>query len=233
VHPWSAGLLAGPFGQFPAGLGHGHSGPVCGGADVQDRGEECVLPEVVGLPPGDLVEQVRLGAAVKRGGGEHRVLELAPVLASPRILGQEPFPRPFQGYRVCTARSCPGERIGGEAEEDFAEKGAVARMQRLQLSKQVRQSGVPGKSCEQQAPLRRPGIPDARSRARSARWRWPALRPAGGDLQVHDVLSDQARHGSAADMVGDRARTRRGDQRRDLRRNKGGAPIRLVRATPR
>jgi len=34
-----------------------------GGADVGDRGIHGVLPEVVGLPPRDLIEEVRLGSA--------------------------------------------------------------------------------------------------------------------------------------------------------------------------
>ena len=69
VPSWSAGLLAGPFGEFLAGLRHRQVGAAGGGADVQDRGEERVLPEVVGLPPSDLLKQVRLGAAVQGRGG--------------------------------------------------------------------------------------------------------------------------------------------------------------------
>ncbi len=34
------------------------------------------MPEVVGVPPGDLVEQVRFGSAVHGRGRLHRVLEL-------------------------------------------------------------------------------------------------------------------------------------------------------------
>jgi len=37
------------LGQLPTGLSHGYACPVGGGADVEDRCEEGVLPEVVGL----------------------------------------------------------------------------------------------------------------------------------------------------------------------------------------
>ena len=42
------------LGQLLACLADGHVRPAGGGADVGDRREQGVLPEVVGLPPGDL-----------------------------------------------------------------------------------------------------------------------------------------------------------------------------------
>jgi hypothetical protein len=47
-----------------------------GGADVGDRRVRGVLPEVVGLPGGDLIEQVQFGPAVDSRRGQDRVLEL-------------------------------------------------------------------------------------------------------------------------------------------------------------
>lgn len=126
--------------------------PVGSGSDIGNCGEERVLPEIVGLPPGDFTEQVRFGAAVQRRGRQHRVLELAPVPAPPGVLGQEPLPHPFQRQRIGRAGPGPGERVGGQPEEDLAGKGVVARVQRLQLAEQVRQRGVLGEAGEQDAP---------------------------------------------------------------------------------
>jgi len=38
------------------------------GADIGNGGEERALPEVVGLPTGDLIEQLQFDAAVQRRG---------------------------------------------------------------------------------------------------------------------------------------------------------------------
>jgi hypothetical protein len=57
---WAARAL----GQVLACLAHRHARPDGGGADIGDRREQGVLPEVVGLPPGDLIKQVRFGPAV-------------------------------------------------------------------------------------------------------------------------------------------------------------------------
>jgi hypothetical protein len=56
-----------------------------------DRREQGVLPEVVGLPPGDLIEQVRLGPAVEGCRGQHCVLELLVLPAMESVIGQEPL----------------------------------------------------------------------------------------------------------------------------------------------
>jgi len=55
-----------PLGQFLAHLVHRHTRAVGGDADVGNGCEQGVLPKVVSLPPGDLVEQVRLGAPAQR-----------------------------------------------------------------------------------------------------------------------------------------------------------------------
>ena len=57
---WGARAL----GQVLARLAHRHARPAGRGADAGDGREQRVLPEVVGLPPGDLLQQVRLGPAV-------------------------------------------------------------------------------------------------------------------------------------------------------------------------
>src|SRR5262249_20643492 len=64
------------LGQLLACLADGHACLAGGGADVSDRREQGVLPEVIGLPPGDLIQQVRLGSAVERRSCQDGVLEL-------------------------------------------------------------------------------------------------------------------------------------------------------------
>jgi len=76
--------------QVLACLAYRHARPAGGGADAGDRREQGVLPEVVGLPPGDLLEQVRLGPAMEGRCGQHCVLELCVLPAAEGALGQEP-----------------------------------------------------------------------------------------------------------------------------------------------
>jgi integrase len=70
---------------------HRHAHPAGGGADAGDGREQRVLPEVVGLPPGDLIRQVRFGPAMQGRCGQHRVLELRVLPAAEGALGQEPL----------------------------------------------------------------------------------------------------------------------------------------------
>ena len=65
---WLWRWVARPLGQLLACPAHGRTGPVGGGTDVGDRGVQGVLPEVIGLSPGDLVEQIRLAAPARRTG---------------------------------------------------------------------------------------------------------------------------------------------------------------------
>src|ERR1700722_14311348 len=84
---WIARALA----QVLACLAHRGARPAGGGADVGDRRVQGVLPEVVGLAPGDLIEQVRFGPAVEGGCGQDCLLELVILPAVEGALGQEPF----------------------------------------------------------------------------------------------------------------------------------------------
>src|SRR5437773_5273277 len=68
--------VAGAPGQVLACLAHRHARPAGGRADIGDRREQGVLPEVVGLPPGDLIKQVRLCPAAQRRRGQGRELKL-------------------------------------------------------------------------------------------------------------------------------------------------------------
>ena len=84
-------LGARTLGQVLARLAHRHAHPAGRGADVGDGREQRVLPEVVGLPPGDLIQQVRFGHAMQGCRGQHRVLELRVLPTAEGALGQEPF----------------------------------------------------------------------------------------------------------------------------------------------
>jgi hypothetical protein len=59
----SSGPRAVVLGQFLAYLAYRHAGSAGGGAGISDCRVQGVLPEVIGLPPGDLVKQVRLRSA--------------------------------------------------------------------------------------------------------------------------------------------------------------------------
>ena len=78
-------------GQVLACLAHWDARPAGGGADVGDRREQGVLPEVVGLSPGDLIQQVRFGPSLEGCRGQHCVLELGAFPAAEGALGQEPL----------------------------------------------------------------------------------------------------------------------------------------------
>jgi hypothetical protein len=78
-------------------LAHCDASPAGGRTDMGGRCEQRVLPEVVALPPGDLIEQVRVGPAAQRCRGEDRVLEFLVLPAAECPFGQEPLPDPFQG----------------------------------------------------------------------------------------------------------------------------------------
>jgi hypothetical protein len=91
--------------------------PAGGGTDVGHGRERRVLPEVIGLPPGDLIKQVRFGPAMQGCCGQHCVLKLAVLPASEGALGQEPLAQPLHGQRVSTAGAAAVQRVLGEAEE--------------------------------------------------------------------------------------------------------------------
>ena len=78
-------------GQVLGRLAYRHARPAGCGADVGDRREQRVLPEVVGLPPAGLLQQVRFGPALEGCRCQHRVLELRVLPAAEGALGQEPL----------------------------------------------------------------------------------------------------------------------------------------------
>ena len=100
-------------GQVLACLAYGDACLAGGGADVGDRGVEGVLPEVIGLPPGDFIEQVRLGSPVKRRRGQDCVLEFFVLAAAECGFGQELRLQVFQLQRIGAAGLAPVQRIGG------------------------------------------------------------------------------------------------------------------------
>ena len=79
------------------------------GADIGDRREQGVLAEVVGLPLGDLIEQVRFGPAAEGCGGQRRVLELAVLLAAERCPCRKPHP--YSSCRMLILMKHPTESV--------------------------------------------------------------------------------------------------------------------------
>jgi hypothetical protein len=77
--------------QVLACLAHRDTRPAGRGADVGDRRAHGVLPEVVGLPGGDLVKQVRFGSAMDTCCGQDCVLELRVLPSAEGALGQVPL----------------------------------------------------------------------------------------------------------------------------------------------
>src|SRR6266436_6559135 len=116
-------------GQLLACVAHGRTGPVGGSTDVRDRCEQGKLSEVVGLPPGDLVQEIGLGSAAQRGGGQDGELELVVLPSAECAFGQELLPDPLQRQRLFPAGPAPLQRVGGHAEEDLAREGVVGGMQ--------------------------------------------------------------------------------------------------------
>jgi hypothetical protein len=131
-------------GQFLACLSEGHAGLAGGGPDVGDRREQRVLPEVVGLPPGDLVQQVRLGPAVQGRRSQDGELQFLVLPSAEAALGQEPLIDALQRERDGPAGAAPVQRVGGQVQEDLAGEGVVARMQGLKLAEQLEDPGPLG-----------------------------------------------------------------------------------------
>jgi hypothetical protein len=122
---------------------------LAGRTDIGDRCEQGVLPEVVGLPPCDLIEQVRVGPAAQCCRYEDRVLELLVLPVTECAIGQEPLPDPLQSQRVSAISTAPVKRVGGEAKEDLAGEGVVSRMQRRERAQQLEDVCVACQPVEQ------------------------------------------------------------------------------------
>ncbi len=67
-------------------------------------------------------------------------------------LGQEAVPDPLQGQRAGAAGATPVERVGGQLQGKLSGEGVVARMQRRELARQVKDVGVAGQAVEQDPP---------------------------------------------------------------------------------
>ena len=94
--------VARALGKVLACLAHRHGRPAGGGADERDRREQSVLPEVVALPPGDLIKQVRLGPAMQGRCGQHRVLDFVVLPAAEDIQIAPAGPLPWMRMAVRT-----------------------------------------------------------------------------------------------------------------------------------
>jgi hypothetical protein len=98
------------------------------GAAANDRNDrrQGVTPEVVGLPPGDLVEKVGLESAVGSGGNEDGVLDLAVLTPTKLALRQELLTQAFVGDRSVRCNASEVEGVAGEAKEHFSGECVVA-----------------------------------------------------------------------------------------------------------
>ena len=136
------------LGQALACLAHRCARPAGGGADVGDRGEQGVLAQVVGLPPGDLLKQVRFGAAMDGRCSQHCVLELVVFPAAEGALGQEPVAsvqgKGGQPGWPGTSSARPRRRAGAPRPESV-----VSRVQGRKLAHQLGDVSVAGEPVEQ------------------------------------------------------------------------------------
>src|SRR5579863_5783332 len=100
------GVLRRP-GEFLTCLADRHADPAGGGPKIGDGCVEGVFPEVVGLPPGNLIEQVRLGPAVQCCRGQDGVLELLVLPAAEPAFRQESLSQSCQIQRPGAAGPAP------------------------------------------------------------------------------------------------------------------------------
>jgi hypothetical protein len=166
-----------------------HARPAGGGADVGDRREQGVLPEVVGLPPGDLIQQVRFGPALEGCRGRHGVLELGVLPAAEGALG------------AGTARVVPPGAAGrpgwpGTSPARPRRGGGTPRRGRCCPGGAAAQARSPARRCQRRGRARRAGHVGRSRRPRewAASWQayhdgkaeppiagWPRDRPFSSD----------------------------------------------------
>jgi len=156
----SSGLRSGALGQFLAYPAHWHAGLAGRGADIDDRRPQGVLPEVVGLPPGDLTEQVGLCPATQRRHCQDSELKLLVFPAAEGALWREPLPTSLPGPagRRGWPRTTPARR---RRPEGGPRRGRCCRADATALAR---------------LPTRIPRCPGPSRRAGSG-GRWP--RPGG------------------------------------------------------
>jgi len=123
--------------------------PAGGSADIGDRRVHGVLPEVVGLPRGDLIKQVRLGPAVDARCRQYCVLELRVPPPAEGRLGQEPLAQSLQGQRLGPAGPAPLQRVRGEAKELLAGERVIARVQGRKPAQHLEDVSVAGEPVKQ------------------------------------------------------------------------------------
>jgi hypothetical protein len=141
--------MAGALVQVLACLADRDACPAGGGADVGDCRVHGVLPEVVGLPVGDLIEQVRLGPAVDGRRGQYRVLELGILPSAEGALGQEPLAQPLQDQRPGPVDPAPRQRVRGQVKEYLAGERVVSRVQGREPAQHLGDVSVAGEPVEQ------------------------------------------------------------------------------------
>ncbi len=136
------------LGQFPAYPSRGHADSIGGRAGVGNRREQRIPPEVVSLPPGNHIGQVRLGFPRTAAAAGQRTAAYASrghETSTPE--GTTPVSR--RGHQVDQAGPTPAERAGAQVKEDLAREGIAAKMQRRQLARKVNDAGIPGQPAEQ------------------------------------------------------------------------------------
>src|SRR6185312_5292642 len=135
--------------QALAYLAHRDARPAGCGADVGDRRVHGVLPEVVGLPRCDLIEQVRFRPAMDTRCGQHSVLKLRVLPSAEGGLGQEPLAESLQGQRLVSAGPAPLQRVRREVKEHLAGKRVVSRVQGCKPAQHLEDADVTGEPVEQ------------------------------------------------------------------------------------
>jgi hypothetical protein len=151
AEPALSSLSAAAFVEVLACLADRDARPARGGADAGDRRVHGVLPEVVGLPVGDLLQQVRFGPAADRRRGQDCALELGVLPSAEGALGQVPLAQSLQGQRLGPAGPAPLQRVRGEVKEHLAGERVVSRVQGRKPAQHLEDVSIAGEPVEQGA----------------------------------------------------------------------------------
>ena len=115
--------------------------------------EQRIHPEIIGLPPSNVIQQVGVDATVDHGGGGDGVLALVVLVLSENRFREEPLPNPFEIDRISRGGPRLIDSVGGELEQLLGRKGVVVNVQcpelledriRIATCRQARKSDTDG-----------------------------------------------------------------------------------------